>query len=149
MLSWFVGIALALCMVAGLAGGWVHRKSGSLSLAAASGLLPLIFFWVSIVVAGNLLSPVRVTLIDGKTYTPETLPKPPVPFPAQFADGDPAHFEQLKKFGLDESAIELCRREGCTATFAPNGGIEQFGPSSAAGAAYVLDTKTSTWKLKP
>lgn len=147
---WFIFLALLWSMLGGLCGGFLYRKTGSLSAASLAGLVPLACVWLLFAVVHWWPDIPDVKVVDGKAVVPESLPSissslsPPVP-----PTSDPANFDSLKSFGLEDSAIDLCRKKGCRAVFEPSGLLSSFGPIKNGDWAYEFDRQAGRWKLKP
>lgn len=144
-------VLLVWSSVCAVIGGVVARRTGNLAAAAAAGMLPLLAFAAVLLVKANWPAERDITVINGKAYTAETLPSPPLPPPTPMlmppADGR-EFLEALPKLGLEPKSVELCRLKGCRFVLAPGGELSTYGPLKAGDWAYTIDSKTNEWKIK-
>ena len=117
-------------------------------MSALAGLLPALLVFACGAIAIYWPRGPVVTLINGKTYTQETLPAPEIVLPQSLPVDDPKRLDLLRSFGIDPTAIELCRKKGCRVDFTSQGGISRYGPLKASDWSYTLDPATEKWKLK-
>ena len=143
----FVAIGI-WSLIAGFAGGFAYKKSNDLGISMAAGLTPLLVVAAFFLIISLLPNKPEVTVINGKAYTAATLPQPSMDFPKNFPVDYLKNLDFLQTFGIDESAIELCRKKGCRVVFTSKGGISSYGPVNVGDWQYTLDPATEKWKLK-
>jgi hypothetical protein len=138
----------AWSLAAGFAGAFAHKKTNNLGVSAIAGLTPLLLAWALMFATSMIPDKPQVSVINGKTYTAETLPPLTIGSAQIPPTDDPKNLDMLQAFGIDAPAIELCRKRGCRVDFTSTGGIANFGPLRSGDWQYTLDPATEKWKLK-
>ena len=143
VVAMYMLIAIGLwSLLAGFAGAFTYKKTNSLGVSALAGLTPLLLAWILLQTAKLWPEKPQITVINGKAYTPETLPAPTIGVPSPPVTDDPKNLDLLQLFGIDPPAIEICRKKGCRVEFNSNGGISSYGPLKPGNWQYILDPVT-------